>query len=138
VTPGTDARVAGPGVREDLLDHRRLCDEGDKAHRAVAGRARERVDRNELLQEDRPSAGSFGRRESCGGDDQGWRIGGGGLCLTSHPARTVGIPAVGPTDLSDRYVTAFAAGSQVSRSRTYQRSIAGRRSYFLPGEIRQC
>jgi hypothetical protein len=27
-------------VGEDLVDHRRLRDEGDDAHRAVAGRAR--------------------------------------------------------------------------------------------------
>ena len=33
---------AGPEVREDLVDHRRLGDAGDDAHRAVAGRARQR------------------------------------------------------------------------------------------------
>jgi general secretion pathway protein A len=31
-------RRAGAEVREDLVDHRRLGDEGDDAHRAVAGR----------------------------------------------------------------------------------------------------
>ena len=30
---------AGPKVGEDLVDHRRLGDERDDAHRAVAGRA---------------------------------------------------------------------------------------------------
>lgn len=36
-------RGAGPAVAEDLVDHRRLGDAGDEAHRAVAGRARQRV-----------------------------------------------------------------------------------------------
>jgi hypothetical protein len=40
-------------VGEDLVDHRRLGNERDDAHRAVAGRTRERVDLNELLQEGR-------------------------------------------------------------------------------------
>ena len=35
---------AGPAVGEDLVDQRRLRDEGDDAHHAVAGRAREGVD----------------------------------------------------------------------------------------------
>ena len=38
------ARGAGPEVREELVDHRRLGDERDDAQRAVAGRTRERVD----------------------------------------------------------------------------------------------
>jgi len=66
---------AGAEVGEDLVDHRRLRNEGDDAHRAVAGGTGERVDLENLLQEDRPSASGFGGRESCGGDDQGWRIG---------------------------------------------------------------
>ena len=81
---------------EDLVDHRGLRDEGDDAHRAVAGGTGERVDLENLLQEGRPSASGFGRRESCGGDDEGWRIGCYGLSLSSHPARTVGVPAVVP------------------------------------------
>ena len=40
---------AGPEVGEDLVDHRRLGDEGDDAHCAVAGRARQRVHLKELL-----------------------------------------------------------------------------------------
>jgi hypothetical protein len=38
-------------VGEDLVDHRRLGDAGDEAHRAVAGRTRQRVDLNELLEQ---------------------------------------------------------------------------------------
>ena len=38
---------AGPEVREELVDHRRLGHERDEAHRAVAGRTRERVDLKE-------------------------------------------------------------------------------------------
>jgi hypothetical protein len=41
-------------VGEDLVDYRRLRDDGDAAHRAVAGRARERVDLEDLLEERPP------------------------------------------------------------------------------------
>jgi len=47
-------------VGEDLVDHRRLGDEGDDAHRTVAGRTRQRVDVEDLLQQGRPPAGGFG------------------------------------------------------------------------------
>ncbi len=50
------ARGAGPEVREDLVDHRRLSNERDDAHRAVAGRTRERVDLKELLEQRRRRA----------------------------------------------------------------------------------
>jgi hypothetical protein len=43
-------------VGEDLVDHRRLGDAGDDAHRAVAGRTRERVDREALLEQGRRRA----------------------------------------------------------------------------------
>ena len=56
-------RGAGAEVREDLIDHRRLRDEGDDPHRAVAGRAREGVDFKDLLQERRPPAAGLGGRE---------------------------------------------------------------------------
>jgi hypothetical protein len=59
-------RGAGPEVREDLVDHRRLGDERDEAHRAVAGRTRERVDLNELLQEGRRRAFAHRRLASVG------------------------------------------------------------------------
>jgi hypothetical protein len=49
---------AGPEVGEDLVDHRRLGDAGDEAHRAVAGRTRQRVDLNELLEQRCRRAGS--------------------------------------------------------------------------------
>ena len=42
-------------VREDQVDHRRLGDERDEAHRAVAGGTRERVDLEDLLQEGGPA-----------------------------------------------------------------------------------
>ncbi len=51
-------------VREDLVDHGPLRDERHDPHRAVARRASERVDLAALLQQRRPSAGSFGGRES--------------------------------------------------------------------------
>lgn len=41
---GGGGRGAGAELREDPVDHRRLRDAGDDPHRAVAGRARERVD----------------------------------------------------------------------------------------------
>jgi hypothetical protein len=47
---------AGPEVREELVDHRRLRHERDEAHRAVAGRACERVDLEDLLEERRRRA----------------------------------------------------------------------------------
>jgi hypothetical protein len=90
------ARGARPAMREDPVDHRDLGDERDDPHGAMAGRARQRVDLEHLLQQGRPPAGGLGRRESWRGDDQGWRIGCGGLGLTPHPARTVGVPAVVP------------------------------------------
>jgi hypothetical protein len=42
---------AGPEVGDDLVDHRRLGDERDNAHRAVAGRARQWVHLEDLLEE---------------------------------------------------------------------------------------
>ena len=87
---------AGAEVGEDLVDHRRLRDEGDDAHRAAAGGTGERVDLENLLQEDRPSASGLGRRDSWRGDDHGRCVDCGGLSLPSHPTRTVGIPAVVP------------------------------------------
>jgi hypothetical protein len=84
---------AGPEVGEDWVDHRRLGDAGDEAPRAVAGRARQRVDLENLLEQGRPPAAGLGRRESGRGDDHGRRLERGGLSLTSHPTRTVGIPA---------------------------------------------
>lgn len=72
------ARGASPGVREDLVDHRRLRNECDDAHRAAADRTRERVDLQELLQEGRPSPGGLGRRESWRGNDLGRPVRGGG------------------------------------------------------------
>ncbi len=67
-------RGAGPEMREDPVVHRRLGDERDDPHGAMAGRARERVDLEELLPEGPSSAGGLGRRESWGGDDQGWHL----------------------------------------------------------------
>ena len=47
---GSAARGAGPEIREDPVDHQRLGDERDDPHGAMAGRARERVDLENLLQ----------------------------------------------------------------------------------------
>jgi hypothetical protein len=65
-------RGAGAEVREDLVDHRRLGDEGDDAHRAVAGGTGERIDFEDLLQEGRPSVGGLRGRQSWRGDNRGW------------------------------------------------------------------
>ena len=51
----------GPEVGEDLVDHRRLRDDGDDAHRAVAAGTGERVDLENLLKQGRPPAGRLGR-----------------------------------------------------------------------------
>ncbi|MFN4771085.1 MAG: hypothetical protein ACK5N1_03610, partial [Gemmatimonas sp.] len=59
----------------------------------MAGRTHQRVDLEHLLEQGRPPAAGLGRRESWRGDDGGQRSGG-GLALTPHPARAVGIPAV--------------------------------------------
>ena len=69
--------TAAPEVGEDLVDDRRWRDERDDAHDAVAGRAREGIDFENLLQERRPPAAGLGRRESWGGDDGGRRSGAG-------------------------------------------------------------
>jgi hypothetical protein len=54
-------------VGEDLVDYRRLRDEGDDAHRAVAGRrARERVHCEHLLEEGRRRAFAHRRLASVG------------------------------------------------------------------------
>ncbi|WP_434481137.1 hypothetical protein [Gemmatimonas sp.] len=56
---------AGSAVGEDLVDHRRLGDECDDAHGAVAAGTRERVDLEDLLKQGRPpadaSVGASGR-----------------------------------------------------------------------------
>ncbi len=74
-------------MREDPVDHRGLGDERDDPQGAMAGRARQRVDLEDLLQERRPPAGRLGGRESWRGDDQRWRLGGYGLGLPPHPTR---------------------------------------------------
>jgi hypothetical protein len=57
---------AGAEVGEDLVDHRRLGDERDEAHRAVAGRARQRVHLNDLLEARRRRAFAHWRLASVG------------------------------------------------------------------------
>jgi len=78
-------RGAGAEVREDLVDHGPLRDAGDEAHHAVAGRAREGVDLEDLLQQRRPPAGGLGGPEPWRGNDRGRRLGLGRLGLTAHP-----------------------------------------------------
>ena len=137
---------AAAEVGEDLVDHRRLRDEGDDPHRALTRRARERVDLEDLLEERGPPAAGLGRREAWHGEDGGWRLERDGLRLPSQPARAIGIPAgvarrdvalvrdmhqdpgqerervdgLGPRRwplrLVERYVAAFAVRSYVSRS----------------------
>lgn len=75
----------GAKVGEDLVDHRRLRHAGDEAHRAAAGGTGERVDLDNLLHEDRPSASGLGRRDSWRGNEHGACVDGGGLILTSYP-----------------------------------------------------
>ena len=59
-------RRAGPEVGEDLVDHRRLRDERDEAHDAVAGGIREGVDLEELLEQRRRRAFAHRRLASVG------------------------------------------------------------------------
>ena len=80
---------AGAEVRHDLVDHRRLRDEGDDPHDAVARGARERVDLEELLEERRPPAGGLRRRQSWRVHDRQRCTGRDGLLLGPHPARAV-------------------------------------------------
>ena len=61
---------AGTEVREALVDHRRLGDDGDDARRAVAGGLRERVDLEALLEQDCPPARGLGRRQPWRGNDR--------------------------------------------------------------------
>ncbi len=70
-------RRASAEVGEDLVDHRRLGDERDDAHHAVAGRTRERVDLNELLQEGRRRAFAHRRLASVGASLSAGAIAGG-------------------------------------------------------------
>ena len=93
---GAGVRLAGGAraeVREDLVDHRRLGDARHDPHGTVAGRARERIDLEDLLEQRRPAAGGLGGRQSWRGDDGGRHRRRGGR-LAPHPARAVGIPAV--------------------------------------------
>ncbi len=83
-------------VRQDPVDHRRLRDESDDPHDAVARGARERVDLEELLEERRPPAGGLRRRQSRRVHDRQRCTGRDGLLPGPHPARAVGIPAVVP------------------------------------------
>jgi len=64
-------RGAGAEVREDLVDHGPLRDERDDPHGPATGRAGQRVDLEDLLQERRPSAAGLGRRQPWRGDDGG-------------------------------------------------------------------
>ena len=89
------ARAAGLEMREDLVDHRRLGDERDDPHGAVARGTRERVDFEDLLQQGRPAAGGLRGRESWRGDDHGRRRRQ-GFRRTPHSARAVGVPAIVP------------------------------------------
>jgi len=82
---------AGPKMHEDLVDHRRLGDERDDPHGAMARRARQRVDLENLLLEGRPSAAGLGRRESSCGDDTGWR--------PSDPRRRSRLPSASPSPI---------------------------------------
>ena len=97
---GGAPRAAGrPGggageVPQDLVDHRRLGDAGDDAHGAVARRAREGVDLEDLLQKRRPPAGGLGRRQAWRAADGGGRTSCGRLGLTPHAARAIGVPAM--------------------------------------------
>jgi hypothetical protein len=93
---GVRSGGAGAEVRQDLVDHRRLRDEGDDPHDAVARGAHERVDLEELLEERRPPAVGLRRRQSWRVHDRQRCTGRDGLLLGPHPAWAVGIPAVVP------------------------------------------
>ena len=113
-------------VREGLVDHRRLRDERDDPHHALAGGTREGVDLDALLEQRRPpAAGAAVSRPPRGrlADQPSYRVvtwPGSGMCPSTRARNSSGaavsVPDVGPSDLSDRYVTAFAARSYVTRS----------------------
>jgi hypothetical protein len=90
-------------VGEDLVDPRCPGDAGDEAHRAVAGRARQRVHCNEL--------GRLAYQPAYRLVTWPWS----GRCISTRAGNSSGsavsVPAVGPSDVSDRYVTALAARS---------------------------
>ena len=73
---------AGPEVGEDLVDHRRLGDAGDEAHCAVAGRARQRVHLEDLLQKRRRRAFAHRRVASVGASRGAGLISGGASSAT--------------------------------------------------------
>jgi len=107
-------RGAGAEVREDLVDHGPLRDARDDPHGPATGRAGQRVDLKDLLQERRRRA--FAHRRLA--YQWSYRVVTCSLSgmWTSTRARnssgsTVSVPAVGPSDLSERYVTAFALRS---------------------------
>jgi hypothetical protein len=60
------ARGAGAEVGEDLVDHGRLRDAGDEAHRTVAERTGQRIDLDDLLEERRRRAFAHRRVASVG------------------------------------------------------------------------
>ncbi len=90
------ARAAGPEVGEDLVDHRRLGDERDEPHRAVAGRAHQRVHLKDLLEERRPPAGGLCRRQPRCGNHRRRPVRRCGRRLPPRAPWAIGIPAIVP------------------------------------------
>ena len=90
------ARGGGPEVGEDLVGDRRLVDTGDDAHRAVAGRARQRVHHKDLLEERRPPAGGLRRRQLRRGNPHGWPVRRGWRRPVAHAPRAIRVPAIEP------------------------------------------
>ena len=111
-------------MREDLVDHRPVGPDGDGTPRAVTGGEREGIDCDDLLEQPRRcgrrlashSAGTVAYQPEY--RVVTWPVSG---MWTSTRARntrgpTVAVPAVGPSDVSERYVTAFTVRSSVSYS----------------------
>jgi len=69
-----------------MVDDRQWRDARDDAPDAVAGRAREGIDLQELREEGRPAATGLGRRPPWRGDDGGRPVCRSGRRLTSHAA----------------------------------------------------
>jgi hypothetical protein len=90
------AWAAGAEVGEDPVDHRRLRDERDDPHRAVAGGTREGGDLEDRLEQRRPPETRLGGSESGRGDDGGWPLRGSGRRRVPHATEAVGVLAVMP------------------------------------------
>ena len=85
------SRLVGD-VHADLIDRRRLSHEGDDPHCTAAAGTCERLNLDDLLEQDCPPAGGLRRRQPRREDDGGRRIGDDGIGLPPHARWATGIP----------------------------------------------